>query len=117
MVDIALDPFPYGGATTTCEALAMGVPVITLLGTSMVENLSASILQYGGYKDLITTTVDEYIKLAIKMSKEGKRDKEKRQKTRDNFLESDAGNIKRISSVLETTYHDILNNSEKAASK
>ena len=116
MVDIALDPFPYGGATTTCEALAMGVPVITLLGTSMVENLSASILHYGGSKDLITT-VDEYIKLAIKNVKRWKKDKKIRQKTRDNFLESDTGNIKRISSFLETTYHNLLNNSEKIASK
>ena len=43
-IDVALDPIPYGGATTTCEALVMGIPVITLRGDGMIGRLSSSIL-------------------------------------------------------------------------
>ena len=45
-------PIPYGGATTTAEALWMGVPVISLLGTGMVGRLSASLLHHAGLEYL-----------------------------------------------------------------
>ena len=61
-IDVALDPFPYGGATTTCESLIMGVPVITLRGTSMVNNLSASILKYSNCSEWIANDKHEYLR-------------------------------------------------------
>jgi len=67
-MDIGLDPFPFNGATTTCEALWMGVPVITLIGDRHVGRVGASILRNVGLSDFIAQDVDGYIKLAINMA-------------------------------------------------
>jgi predicted O-linked N-acetylglucosamine transferase (SPINDLY family) len=63
-VDVALDPFPYNGTTTTCEALSMGVPVVTLRGSAHAGRVGASILTSLGEPSLIADGVDAYIRLA-----------------------------------------------------
>ena len=60
-MDVALDPIPYGGATTTAEALWMGVPVISLKGEGMVGRLSASLLHHSGLEHWIANNIDSYI--------------------------------------------------------
>ena len=52
-VDIALDPLPNGGCTTTCEALWMGAPVITKAGSSYVSRMSTAVLEGCGLHDWI----------------------------------------------------------------
>lgn len=64
-VDIALDPFPYTGATTTCEAIWMGVPVVTLRGGNYVGRMSASILSTAGCGHLIADAPEQYHSTAI----------------------------------------------------
>jgi predicted O-linked N-acetylglucosamine transferase (SPINDLY family) len=60
-IDVALDPFPYGGGTTTCDALWMGVPVVTLAGRTAVGRAGVSLLSNVGLPHLIARTPEEYI--------------------------------------------------------
>jgi protein O-GlcNAc transferase len=65
-IDIALDPFPYSGGATTCNALWMGVPVVTLEGDAVLARSGASLLQAVGLEDWIATSIDDYISKAIR---------------------------------------------------
>jgi protein O-GlcNAc transferase len=63
-VDIALDTFPYHGTTTTCEALWMGVPVVSLAGDRHVSRVGASLLTAAGHPEWIAGSADDYVRLA-----------------------------------------------------
>jgi predicted O-linked N-acetylglucosamine transferase (SPINDLY family) len=64
-VDIALDPFPYPGGTTSAEALWMGVPVLTLAGDRFLSHIGESILQNAGLPDWIAADADDYVVRAV----------------------------------------------------
>ena len=67
-VDISLDTFPYHGTTTTCEALWMGVPVVTLMGDRHVARVSGSLLTAIGRAEWIAQTSDDYVRLAAQLA-------------------------------------------------
>jgi len=67
-IDIALDTFPQTGGTTTCEAAWMGVPTVSLVGATLFERLSYSILVNSGLGDLCVTTVDDYVARAVELA-------------------------------------------------
>ncbi|MEN9211294.1 MAG: tetratricopeptide repeat protein [Thermostichus sp. DG02_4_bins_136] len=69
-VDIALDPFPYNGTTTTCETLWMGVPVITLEGKAHVSRVGVSILKTVDLQELIAKNQEHYIDITRKLSED-----------------------------------------------
>lgn len=64
-VDIALDPFPYTGGTTTLEALWMGVPVLTLRGNRFMSRMGVSLLTCAGLPDWVADTPDDYVRIAV----------------------------------------------------
>ena len=67
-VDIGLDTFPFNGATTTCEAMWMGVPVTTFVGSRHAGRVGASILKQAGLHDLVADSVDEMISKTIALA-------------------------------------------------
>ena len=64
-VDLLLDAFPFPGGTTTCEALWMGVPTLTLAGDTMLARQGASLLTAAGLKDWVATSVADYVDKAV----------------------------------------------------
>jgi predicted O-linked N-acetylglucosamine transferase (SPINDLY family) len=72
-IDIALDSFPYNGTTTTCDALYMGVPVITILGDRHCSRVSASLLTAVGLPELIAKDEDEFVKIAAELAQNTER--------------------------------------------
>ncbi|MEA1652574.1 tetratricopeptide repeat protein [Nitrospirillum sp. BR 11164] len=67
-VDIALDPFPYAGSTTTLESLWMGLPVVTLTGQTFSGRHSTCFLSVLGLTSLMATTVEEYVDVAVRLA-------------------------------------------------
>lgn len=67
-VDIALDPFPYTGGATTCDALWMGVPVVTLAGSFGFARSGATILVNAGLADLVAADERRYVDIALRLA-------------------------------------------------
>lgn len=67
-VDIALDTFPFNGGATTCEALWMGVPVVTLVGNIPIHRQSKAFLDVIGFSDLVAETKDEFCDIALSLA-------------------------------------------------
>jgi len=72
-VDIALDTSPYNGTTTTCEALWMGVPVITMLGDTHAARVGGSLLNALGHNELVANSPEQYSALAAALAADPKR--------------------------------------------
>ncbi|MBF0587540.1 MAG: tetratricopeptide repeat protein [Magnetococcales bacterium] len=66
--DIALDPFPFTGATTTFQALWMGVPVVTLMGDRFIGRMAGDIVIHAGLEELAAPSPDHYVAAALKLA-------------------------------------------------
>ncbi len=87
-MDVALDAFPYHGTTTTCEALWMGVPVVSLAGNTHAGRVGVSLLTNAGAPELIAPTEDDYIRLAVDLVNNPARLAEYRHTLRDKLAAS-----------------------------
>jgi protein O-GlcNAc transferase len=95
-LDMSLDTFPQTGGTTTCEALFMGVPVVTLVGDAVFERLSYSILTNAGLGDLCAFSRDEFVRIALKLAGDRPRRQALRTSLRGMLKESPLGQTKQF---------------------
>ena len=109
-IDIALDTFPYTGGTTTCEALYMGVPVITQRGKVHASRISASILTAADCEELIATGSMDYIRKAIALARRKDLISAYHAGLREHLQKSALMNGEMFMRNLEKLYHDIIIN-------
>ncbi|MGO8751908.1 MAG: tetratricopeptide repeat protein [Thermoguttaceae bacterium] len=103
-IDVALDPFPYGGGTTTCDALWMGVPLISLSGQTAVGRGGVSILSNLGLPELIASSPDQYVTIAVELAQDLSRLSELRATLRDRMQASPLMNAPRFARNVEAAY-------------
>jgi len=106
-IDLALDPFPYGGGTTTCDALYMGVPVVTLAGRTAVGRAGLSQLMNLNLGDFIAQTPEEYISLAIALAGDRSRLAELRRTLRQRMEQSPLMDAPRFACNIEAAYRNM----------
>lgn len=107
-IDIALDPFPYNGTTTTCEALWMGVPVVTLYGSNHAGRVGGSFLTNIGLKSLVTKNSSTYIKTVKFLSEDFTRLNNLRSGLRQAMISSPICKAKEFTEELENHYKDFI---------
>jgi predicted O-linked N-acetylglucosamine transferase (SPINDLY family) len=106
-VDIALDVFPYNGAATTCEALWMGVPVVTLAGQTHVSRVGASLLNAAGFADLVASSEEEYVAKAVDLAGDSERLRVLRQSMRERLRASSLLDAGGFAAALEQAYGEM----------
>ncbi len=106
-IDIALDPFPYNGTTTTCDALWMGVPVIALAGRTHVARVGVSQLTNIGLSELIAADVDSYVDIAVALANDLPRLTQLRGSLRERMKTSPLMDAPRFTRNLERAFHEM----------
>ena len=103
-IGVALDPFPYHGDTSTCEALWMGAPVITLAGRAHAGRVGVSLLHAVGLEDLIAATPEDYVVVAVALARDPQRLASLHGSLRERMRASPLCDATRIASQLEDAY-------------
>jgi predicted O-linked N-acetylglucosamine transferase (SPINDLY family) len=108
IIDVALDTSPYHGTTTTCEALWMGVPVVSLIGSSHVSRVGLSLLNSIGARELSAATREEYIGIAVRLASDREALSLLRSGLRDRMrlspLMDETGFTRRLEAVFRTIW-------------
>ena len=100
-IDIALDPFPFSGGLTSCEALWMGVPVITWPQSRVVSRQGYAILSQIGLPEFSASDADDYVRLAVGLANDPGRLAELRSSLRDKMRPSLLMDVKHFTCELE----------------
>jgi predicted O-linked N-acetylglucosamine transferase (SPINDLY family) len=100
-IDIALDPVPYNGGTTTLQAMWMGVPVIVKTGNHFVSRMGASFMSAAGLSEWVAENDADYLRIAIQMGKDRNALLSLKQGLRKRLLNSPAWNVDHFTADFE----------------
>jgi len=106
-VDIGLDTFPYHGTTTTCDALWMGVPVVSLVGEHHASRVGLSILSRVGLRSLAASSPQEYVAKAAALARQPQTLERLRASLRPCMMASPLRNAKAFARRVETAYREM----------
>jgi predicted O-linked N-acetylglucosamine transferase (SPINDLY family) len=106
-MDVALDTFPYGGGTTTCDALWMGVPVVGLAGQTAVGRGGLSILSNIGLPELVARDSEHYVQIAVDLATDLPRLIRLRAALRDRMQKSPLMDAPRFARNIEAAYRQM----------
>lgn len=109
-VDIVLDPFPYGGGTTTAEALWMARPVVTWPQERFIGRISNSLIQNLGRSEWVAHYREAYVEVAVSLAKNLAELERAHQRTRQDFLNSEVCDAKHFVKNLERLYREAWKN-------
>lgn len=115
-IDIGLDPFPYNGVTTTCDALWMGVPVISLAGVMGASRQGVRFLRTLGLDDLLAGSPDRYVAIAAGLASDRSVAAAHRSTLRDRMVRSPLWDAQRLARNLESIYQDMWERKRTEAS-
>jgi protein O-GlcNAc transferase len=107
LADVALDTFPYAGVITTCEALWMGAPVVTLCGGHHMARRGASLLASAGLDNLIAYSREEYVATAVDLIRDRDRVRTLRATLRERVSASPLGQPRRLAASMEQAFRDM----------
>jgi protein O-GlcNAc transferase len=105
-IDVALDPYPYGGGTTSCDALWMGVPVVSLAGRTAVSRAGSTLLSNIGLERLVATTEEQYVERAAELIRDQGQLAELRRQLRDRLESSPVMNAPQFARDFEAALKD-----------
>lgn len=123
-IDIALDPFPFAGGTTSCETLWMGVPIVSCQGTDVPvsdagrivpdsfpsrfsSRMSNAFLKQVGLGDLVTRTISGYVDTAVALANDKERLVALRGSLRERMAAAPLTDTKRFAIEMEAAYRQI----------
>jgi predicted O-linked N-acetylglucosamine transferase (SPINDLY family) len=106
-IDIALDPFPYGGGITTLDALWMGVPTITLSGQTAVGRGGRSILSNIELPELVASSPAQYQKIALELASDTERMRGLRLGMRERMAASPLADLPQFTREIEAAYREL----------
>jgi protein O-GlcNAc transferase len=105
-IDIALDTLPYNGITTTCDALWMGVPVISQVGHTACGRAGLSLLTAVGLSDLVSHRPEHFAPIAQNLASDPRRLEHLRQSLRQTMAQSPLMDAPQFAKKVESAYRD-----------
>jgi predicted O-linked N-acetylglucosamine transferase (SPINDLY family) len=115
-IDIALDPFPFSGGVTSCEALYMGAPVITWPQERVVSRQTYAFLARIGHPELSTQDEEGYIQKAVELAGSPELLAQYRQSLREKMLDSPLMQSSQFTKSLEATLIEVLHQTQHSGS-